>query len=285
MLGMIALLCLLALAIGQEEAPGDTTLRVMTYNIRYNNPEDGQNAWPNRREQVATIIQDTGAAIVGIQEALHGQVVDLAALLPEYAWFGVGRDDGKGAGEYAPVFYRRDRLELVEAETFWLSETPDTPGSRSWDAAITRIVTSCKFRDKASGATLLLWNTHFDHRGEHARLESAKLIVRMVGAMVASQPVIVTGDFNFEPQAPPHGVLTSGGLVDARDHSTAEPVGPMGTFSGFVVRPEAPARRIDYIFVGRTVAVERYAVIDAQADGFYVSDHLPVLVTLKLARQ
>lgn len=281
MLGIIALLGLFA--VGQDVAPGDTTLRVMTYNIRYNNPEDGQNAWPYRREQVATVIQDSDVAIVGIQEALSGQVADLAELLPEYAWFGVGRDDGDEAGEYAPVFYRRDRLDLLEGETFWLSEAPDAPGSKSWDAAITRIVTACKFQDKVSGATFLLWNTHFDHRGEQARLESAKLIVRMVGAMAGSLPVIVTGDFNFEPQTAPHGVLTAGGLVDARDHSTAEPVGPMGTFSGFVVRPEAPARRIDYIFVDRTVAVERYAVIDAQANGYYVSDHLPVLAAIRLA--
>lgn len=281
MLGIVALLGFLA--VGQDVTPSDSTLRVMTFNIRYNNPSDGQNAWPNRREQVATVIQDSDAAIVGIQEALHGQVADLAALLPEYAWFGVGRDDGKEAGEYAPVFYRRDRLELLEGETFWLSETPNTPGSKSWDAAITRIITACKFQDKVSGDTFLLWNTHFDHRGEQARLESAKLIVSMLGAVAASQQVVVTGDFNFVPQAEPHGVLTAGGLVDARDHSTTEPVGPMGTFSGFVVRPEAPARRIDYIFVDRAVAVERYAVIDAQANGYYVSDHLPVFVAIRLA--
>ncbi len=256
---------------------GDSTLRVMSWNVRYDNPADGDDAWPNRKEQVAEYIQ--GMDVAGLQEALAHQISDLAALLPEYAWFGVGRDDGVAGGEFTPVFYRHDRLELLESDTFWLSETPEVPGSRGWDAAITRIVTYGQFRDRLTGAVFRLINTHFDHRGQEARRHSAELLIRHIGGDAS---VIVTGDFNAVPRSEPYRIITAGHLSDAHAITMAPPKGPAGTWSGFVVQKEEPSRRIDYVFVGKGVSVREHHIIDVRVAGRYVSDHLPVVVMLKI---
>ncbi len=254
----------------------DTTVRVMTFNIRYNNPNDGEHAWPHRKERVASVIRFHEADIVGVQEALKGQIDELEALLPGYAWFGVGRDDGVAAGEFAPVFYRTDRFELIEQATFWLSETPDVPGSKSWDAAITRVVTWGRFRDLATAGEFFLFNTHFDHRGQQARTESARLMLEQINALAGQAPVVVTGDFNVVPATEAYQIMT-GKLADARDRSATPPHGPEGTFFGFTVEPDENQRRIDYIFVDPRVRVERYGVLADHWNGHFPSDHLPVL--------
>ena len=259
-----------------DAVPAHSVVRVMTFNIRYNNPNDGEHAWPHRKERVASVIRFHEADLVGVQEALRGQIDDLEALLPGYAWFGVGRDDGVAAGEFAPVFYRKDRFELLEQATFWLSETPDVPGSKSWDAAITRIVTWGRFRDKTTGAVFFLFNTHFDHRGEQARTESARLIMTKIKALAGTFPVVVTGDFNVVPTTEAYRIMAEG-LTDARDRSSTPPHGPDGTYAGFTVETGEAERRIDYIFVDATVSVRRYGVLADHWKGHYPSDHLPVL--------
>ena len=253
----------------------------MTFNIRYNNPDDGVHAWPHRKERVASVVRFHEADLVGMQEALSEQIGDLEALLPEYAWIGVGRDDGVAAGEFSPIFYRKDRFELVEQATFWLSETPDSVGSQGWDAALPRIVTWGRFRDKATGGVFFLFNTHFDHRGEQARTESARLILSQIDALAGDALVVVTGDFNVEPTTEAYRVMTAG-LNDARQQSVTPPHGPAETYWGFTVETGEEGRQIDYIFVHPGVRVRHYGVLTDHWNGHFPSDHLPVLAEIVL---
>ena len=253
-------------------APGaDTTLQVMSFNIRYDNPADGENNWMYRKEEVAGIVRM--ADIAGIQEALHTQMQVLTGLLPDYEFVGVGRDDGEQAGEYSAIFYRRSRFAALARGTFWLSEEPDVPGSRSWDAAITRIATWSQFADLASQDTFFVFNTHFDHRGREARVQSAALLLSRIEEIAGAAPVIVLGDFNAGPDTEVFRTLTSTRLDDARAASETPPEGPEGTFSGF---SDESGRRLDYIFVDRAVNVAGFSTIAR----FKASDHLAVLARI-----
>ena len=163
-------------------------LNIMTFNIRYNTAADSLNAWPYRKDKVASQVLFHEAHILGVQEALHDQVVDLQQRLPQYKYAGVGRDDGKEKGEYSAIFYDTTRLQVLQTKTFWLSETPEVPGSKSWDAAITRIVTWIKFRDKKTKKIFFAFNTHFDHIGQVARRESAKILLQKVKEIAGATP-------------------------------------------------------------------------------------------------
>ena len=263
------------------DSPPPLPLRVASYNIRYNNPDDGEHAWPYRKERVASTIQFNGAHLVGMQEVLKNQIDDLTTLLDGYQWIGVGRDDGKEAGEYAPIFYRSDRLELLDSGTFWLSKNPDIPGSKDWDAALTRIATWAHFKDVHTDSTFYHVNTHFDHRGEVAREKSAELIAHRAQRMAGGLPVVVTGDFNFTESAAGYEALTET-LEDAY-YATEEPHhGPTGTFSGFEVGATPLENRIDYIFVQNGVRVLQHAILSDHWNGAYSSDHLAVVATVQL---
>ncbi len=261
-------------------APERQPLVVMSLNIRYDNPADGQHAWPNRRERVAQVIRFHDVHLVGAQEALDHQVAQLMEDLPGFAWTGVGRTDGKTGGEYSPIFYRTDRLELVEDGTFWLSTTPDDPGSRGWDAALPRIATWGRFRDRATGGMFFAINTHFDHVGEEARTQSARLISQRARELAGDLPIVMTGDFNAEPDSAAYATL-SAAFLDARDLSQTGHFGPDGTFGTFEPRSEA-ARRIDFIFVGEGVEVVREATLAHHWESGHASDHWPVLAELVL---
>ena len=271
----MAALCVLLL---MQVAPLPQAMSVMSFNVRYDNPDDGPSAWPHRAERVAGVMGR--ASVVGVQEALHHQVMDLERRLEDFAWIGVGRTDGVSEGEYAPIFYRTGELDLLDSGTFWLSETPDIPGSRSWDAAITRIATWGQFIWRASGDTIWVFNTHFDHRGQQAREESARLLIHRIADIAGGVRVVVTGDFNAAPDNPVYATMTSGALRDARSVSLEPPVGPEGTFSGFVAREGSFGRRIDYIFADSAFTALSYEAIVAVEDGRHVSDHLPVLAVL-----
>ena len=255
----------------------EVTLRVMSYNIRYDNPGDGPNAWPHRKESVANLIQFYQPDLFGLQEVLHGQLVYLEETLKGYERIGVGRDDGKQAGEFSPILYSPEKLELLDSGTFWLSETPDRP-SVGWDASLERIATWGQFRYRASGDTLFFYTTHFDHRGEQARQESARLLLQKTNEQAEGHPVIVTGDFNSNPRSVPYQLLTQGeGLRDALEISELPSVGPHRSFSGFAVTDSLPGDRIDYIFVSPTWTVRRHAIIASFSEGRFPSDHLPVV--------
>jgi endonuclease/exonuclease/phosphatase family metal-dependent hydrolase len=171
-------------------------ISVMTYNIWYANPDAGENIWENRREGVVQAILDQKTDIAGLQEVLYDQLTYLEEKLPDYAWMGAARDDGKQKGEFAPVFFKKQRFELLGSGNFWLSETPDSAGTLGWDAACVRIVTWAKFRERNSSSEFVVFNTHFDHEGDTARLNSAMLLKEKIAAIAGDQPVIVTGDFN-----------------------------------------------------------------------------------------
>ena len=279
---MILAVLLAALAPNVAGVPTDPpSLNVLSFNIRYANPGDAPHDWPNRRDRVAATIRFYEADLVGVQEALRSQLDDLQERLPGYAWLGAGRDDGADAGEFSAIVYRTDRLEPLESGTFWLSETPDVPGSKSWDAAITRVATWARFRDRSTGEAFLHLNTHFDHIGQEARHRSAQLITERLPGLAGDLPVVVTGDFNAAPDEPPYAAMTAA-LRDAYTATETPPFGPESTFTGFVVGEEPAPRRIDYVFVGDGVAVLRYGALNPHWNGAYASDHLAVFAEVVL---
>jgi endonuclease/exonuclease/phosphatase family metal-dependent hydrolase len=259
-------------------------LRVMSFNIRYDEPRDGVNAWANRKEKVAGVIRFHKADIVGVQEALISQLRDLERLLPDLGWCGVGRTDGKEAGEYSAILYRRARFQVLQCETFWLSETPDKPGSMGWDAAYPRVVTWARFRDRVSKKTFYHFNTHFDHRGDNARTQSASLILRRIGELAGRLPFVLTGDLNVREDSAAYKTLKEGSattrLADARYASSSGHFGGDSTFSGF--KELQPGNKIDYIFVRDGIRVLEHASLSDQWNGLWASDHLPVLAEIVL---
>lgn len=285
-----AVLAFLLIALGifgitASESPSGKSINAMSFNIRYDNQGDKENAWPNRKEMVAATIRFHKIDIAGLQEALFHQAKDLEKLLPEYGWFGVGRDDGQETGEFAPVFYRKDRFRILHRSSFWLSETPEKPG-KAWDAALPRIVTWGKIEDILSGRIFFFFNTHFDHVGEEARIKSAELLLRKIDETIGENPVILTGDFNCTEKDPPYKILTSGtaqfpGLSDAHSRSKSEPYGSTQTFNGFQ-NTILPDRRIDFIFVVPSIQVLRSGTISERWDGRFVSDHNAVLAEIEM---
>ncbi|WP_233131708.1 endonuclease/exonuclease/phosphatase family protein [Robiginitalea sediminis] len=270
----LVLLVLPFIAVSQE-------LQVMSYNIRFDNPADGENAWGNRKAHLVSQIAYHAPDLVGTQEGLAHQLADIASGLPQYAYFGKGRDAGENEGEYSAIFYRTDRLELLSEGTFWLSQTPEIP-SRGWDAALNRICTYGFFRHRASGRRFLMFNTHFDHIGQEARRESVQLIRSKIKEINREGfPVILTGDLNLEPETEPIQIL-SGSMTDAFMAAGAAAYGPAGTFNGFDCTSPA-TRRIDYIFIsGDRLSVSRFATLSETREKGYPSDHFPVLATLVL---
>lgn len=280
----VALLSVVTLA-GDAAAP---PLRVMSFNLRLDLASDGENAWPHRRDRVAALIRFHAPDVVGVQEALLPMLADLEARLPGFDRVGVGRDDGGHGGEFSAILYRRERLEVVRQGTFWLSTTPETPGSLGWDAAYPRVATWAEFRDRQSDCGRYLHlNTHLDHRGEEARRESARLIRRRLATLAASLPVVLTGDLNATPDSEPYRLLTAENLpgagaplLDALDGSRDRHYGPTSTWTGF--EAIEPGRRIDYVVVSPGVEVLAHGILSDHWDGRFPSDHLPVLATLRI---
>ncbi len=277
--------CRASLRSGPDLTTATEPLRVMSFNIRYDNPGDGVNAWPNRKDWVASLIRFHSADVVGVQEALLRQLVDLDARLPGWARVGVGRADGREAGEFSAIYYRTDRLALLDSGTFWLSPTPEIAGSKGWDTAIERIATYARFRDQRSGCQLLHLNTHFDHMGEQARQESARLIRRRLATLAGGLPVIVTGDLNTTPSSVAYRIFTRdtmpgaiAPLADAFTTSRTAHYGPTSSWNAF--KAIEPGRRIDYVMVSPGVDVLTHAILPDSWDGRFPSDHLPVIAAV-----
>ncbi|MEX2217396.1 MAG: endonuclease/exonuclease/phosphatase family protein [Phycisphaerales bacterium] len=293
-----AVVALLACLIGAEPPPpalSPLELSAMTFNIRYDNPADGPDRWEARREQVAALITDRDPDLIGLQEVLHHQLEELKKALPQYAAAGVGRDDGKTRGEYSCILYRASRFELAESGTFWLSQTPETPGSRDWEAACVRICTWARLVDKPTGRGLYIFNTHLDHQSQKARDLGAELIARRIAERsYPALPVILTGDLNAGEENSTTRFLT--GRAPRAHLSPATPAPPrtglvdsfrvkhpdeasVGTFNGF---KKDDGRKIDYILVPDGTQVLDAAIDRRSRDGRWPSDHFPVTARILL---
>jgi endonuclease/exonuclease/phosphatase family metal-dependent hydrolase len=285
--GLTASLILGLLGITCSWSPGEQ-LRVMSYNIRYGTAPDGENHWERRKEFLVATIRAFSPDLLGTQETLSFQRDYLAEHMPEYEVLGVGREDGKERGEMMAVFWRKDRFEVIDSGHFWLSETPEIPGSKSWDSSLPRMVTWVKLRDRlAESKPPIVWfNTHFDHRGAVARRESARLIRRKLEELGKGCSLIIAGDFNAGESSEPYRILfgisedgRASALVDT--FRVAVPVSGLeeGTFSGFNVR-NVTGPRIDWIGCSRDWEVLKAGIDRTARDGKTPSDHFAVYAVL-----
>lgn len=295
---IIAGVCLASPGQGQQ-------LKIASYNIRYENSNDAKegNGWQQRLPVICNLVQYHDFDIWGAQEVLHGQLGDLLGCLSDYTYVGVGRDDGKTKGEYAPIFWKKDKFELLDSGHFWLAEDPTYP-NKGWDAALPRICTWGRFKEKEGGKRFWFFNLHMDHRGVVAREKSAALVLEKIRAMTQSEPVILTGDFNVDQTHANYSVIQSSGiLVDAYETALLR-YAPTGTFNNFDINLKTNSR-IDHIFLSPELRVDRYGLltdfyfspVDAPADSVksanfpdevslikhrarLPSDHNPVVVTV-----
>ncbi len=263
------------------------TVQYGSFNIRYADGDRGTpNDWNLRRDSLARFVRQSGMDICGMQEVLYGQLTDLEERLPEFSHIGVGRDDGKTKGEYAPIFFLKARWEARASGTFWLSPTPDIVGSKGWDAALPRIATWALLRHRQTGKEVMCVNTHFDHVGQKARVESGKLILQKVRQIADTLPMVLTGDFNVgmgsnvyqsimhDPQYP----LLDTYLMGAPHE------GVFYTFQDFGRKPSAQCSKIDFIFISPNIKVTKTWIPAEQREenAFIMSDHNPVIATLEL---
>lgn len=270
-------LFLISLIITSITIRAQDNLTIATYNIRLDLASDAPNNWDNRKEALASVVLFNEVEILGVQEALHHQMVQLKNLLQDFDYTGVARDDGAEKGEYSAIFYNRNLYKLINSGTFWLSESPEKP-SKSWDAALARICTWAILEQKSSGKKLMVLNTHFDHIGKVARTESAKLILKKAAELnTQNLPLVLMGDFNATEVEEPIQLLSAA----LKDVSKEAPVKMLatGTFNAFKWN-ETPTNVIDYIFLNEGFKPLRYGVISQSNDQRYPSDHFPVLVEL-----
>ena len=252
----------------------------MTYNIRYDNPNDGKNSWENRKENVHNLIAFYEPHVLGIQEGMKNQVAYLDDRLSTYKYVGVGRDDGKEKGEFCAIFYNSKKFKILKSSTFWLSDTPNKI-SIGWDAALERICTYALLKDKKTQQKLWVFNTHFDHLGKKARIKSAKLLINKMKTLNKNKlPLILMGDLNSLPDEKPIRYLSSI-LNDTKKVCLSSPFGPSGTYNAFD-STKSIEDRIDYIFSSRDVVTKKYAVLSSIIKQNYLSDHFPVLVEIEL---
>lgn len=264
------LFCLLAPTLFAS----DHSFLIASYNLRFNNPNDSINAWPNRKEWVKHLVRFHEFDIFGTQEGLKGQLEDLDEM-EEFAYIGSGRDNGIDAGEHSAIFYKPTRFALLDNGDFWFSETPDKP-SFGWDATShKRICSWAKLKDLQSDKTFFVFCAHYDHRGQIARAESSKLILSKVNQLAGNYPVVVLGDLNALPDSEPIAILNNQ-LKDAYLHTELPPYGPVGTANGFNWERDL-TDRIDYIFTNDKVNVLKYGCLSDFKDKRYPSDHLPIV--------
>jgi len=256
------------------------TLFVMTYNLRFASPR-GPNAWPDRRPLMRECIASISPDLIGTQEGLYSQLKDLAADFPGYDWIGQGRDGGS-KGEFMAVFFRKDRLEPLAYDHFWLSDTPNVIGSSTWGNSNRRMVTWIRFLDRETQREFYLFNTHFDHQIQLAREKSAALVRERVEALGTSLPILLTGDFNAPNTNPAHQILVEGGFFTDTWDSAKERIGEgLGTFNGFREVPKNNTR-IDWILARGKVRVDKEQIVTFNKDGQFPSDHCPLVAWVSL---
>jgi endonuclease/exonuclease/phosphatase family metal-dependent hydrolase len=261
------------------------SVRVMTFNIRYDNPSDSSNSWPDRVGLVCDFLKKEKPDLLGLQEALWYQYEQIDSAISGYSSVARGRDDGKKKGEMNPVFYNVSRFEYKNDNKFWLSSTPSRAGSRSWGSSFPRIVTWVELTDKKTGKPLFYFNTHFAHDSDTARVRSAGLLLKEVKQIAGKNNFIITGDFNMSSETKAFSILTEKEqpkpfLKDAYSVSMAKPSGPAATFNGFL--DKAGQERIDYIFVRNGMKVLSDSTMIVRQGPLFISDHWPVSATVVL---
>lgn len=285
---LFLLLALAACARGPGETP-NSDLKLMSFNIRYGTANDGPDAWPERRELVFDVVRGFDPDVVGVQEALRFQLDELGAALPAYAQVGVGRDDGKAAGEYSAILYRRGRFDVLDQGTFWFSDSPATPGSMSWGNRITRICTWARLRDRSGGGTFYVYNLHLDHESQPSRERSALLLAERIRTRATPDPVLVLGDFNSGESNPAYRHLTGAQTLPAAT-SPAPPLADtyrirhpedtlVGTFNGF--RGTETGDKIDHILASPEWQTLDASIVRTSRDGRFPSDHFPVVAVVR----
>jgi len=271
----LLLIAVFVFAAAQVTSLAAQTLRVMSFNVRTGIANDGLNDWDHRRDIMVRTIREQHPDVLGTQELNKFQGDYIVSKLPQYVWFGIGRhgDDGD---EHMGVFYRTDRLRVIDSGNYWLSDTPNKPGSISWGNPYPRMVTWALFERKTNGRRFYYCNTHFPYRDqdELARTRSAEEILAHLNALSATLPIVMTGDFNSAPDKLDHAVLTS--LLDDAWISAASRSGPEKTFHNFTGIPD---RRIDWILYRGFRALTAQTVT-TQQNGRYPSDHFPVAAVL-----
>jgi endonuclease/exonuclease/phosphatase family metal-dependent hydrolase len=273
---IIFFLLILAGCTGKSDK---NAIKVMTLNVRYDNPRDSLNAWPNRAEIVCKFIREESPDLLGMQEVLWHQYEVLDSALTDYSSAGVGRSDGAREGEMNPVFYKKERFDLVRTITFWLSETPEIPGSMGWGASLPRIVTWMELVDRNDHSHFFFFNTHFAHDSDSARIMSSKILLEEAGKIAVDFPFIITGDFNMLPSSTGYSILTGPAesvplMNDSFVISEDKPQGSSFTYNGFSDKPGRG--RIDYIFVRNGMRVLSHKTTTKKVRGIYISDHWPV---------
>jgi endonuclease/exonuclease/phosphatase family metal-dependent hydrolase len=271
--------------IGCSNRSGRDRIKVMTLNVRMDTPYDSINAWPNRAEMVCDFLKDEKPDLLGMQEVLLHQYEALDSALEDYMSIGVGRNDGAKSGEMNPIFFRKERFDLVRTITFWLSETPEIPGSQAWGANLPRIVTWAELVDRNNSEHLFFFNTHFAHDSDSARVMSSKMLLNKVDTIASGFPFIITGDFNMLPTSKGYEILTGPAesvplLQDSYEISEKRPYGPEYTFNSF--SDMGGSGRIDYIFVKEGMKVLDHRTTIKKERGVYISDHWPVEAIVRL---
>ena len=278
---LIVIIYLLVIACSHSKKKD--AIKVMTMNVRYDNPDDSLNAWPNRIPLICSFISKEKPDIMGMQEVLWHQYQTMDSVMKGYSSVGVGRDDGARGGEMNPVFFRKERFDLVRTLTFWLSETPDLPGSRGWGASLPRIVTWLELVDKNTHEHFFFFNTHFAHDSDSARIMSSKILLKQIEKIADGFPYIVTGDFNMLPYSTAYSILTGPDesvplLKDSYYVSEQKPAGPTYTFNGFSDKPGST--RVDYIFVKNGLRVLDHSTLIPKEKEIFISDHWPVTASI-----
>ena len=276
----VILFCLAA-TLGFAQAPGRQPLTVMTFNIRYGTANDGDNRWALRRDFLAEVVREQAADVVGLQEALDFQIDEIVAAVPAYGVIGVGRNDGARKGEYAAILFRRDRLQVSDAGTFWFSDTPAVVASTSWGNRITRICTWARFIDR-DGRAFWHFNVHLDHESQPSREKSAQLLRSRVDERRQPQePVIITGDFNAGEKNPAESAITAGGAFVDTFRVKYPDERTVGTFTGFDPA-KTGGEKIDYVFAPVAADVLRAEIVRTTRGGRVPSDHFPVVAHIRL---
>lgn len=282
---LFSVIFFLVLLLGCKRRSDEGILKVLTFNIRYDNPRDSANAWPNRAAFLCRFLKDEEPDLIGMQEVLVRQYEYLDSVMTDYNSVGVGRSDGAQGGEMNPVFFRKERFDLIRTKTFWLSDTPEVAGTKAWGAGLPRIVTWVELSEKTTSEHFYFFNTHFAHDSDSARIMSSRLLLGKVDSIASGFPFVITGDLNMLISGKGYEILTGPYesvplFTDTYAVTEKRPVGPAYTFNGF--SDSTSSGRIDYVFVRNGMKVLDHKTFIRKYHDIYISDHWPVMATVSL---